>query len=246
MISSLVQLVVVAVASGLCRHPLGFGCGTCCHVVYTIQCVFSVYVRALAQHSLFQHLNTLLAIPAFHAISLDTHASRYMIASVLLVAGLFCWLCAYTDDAYFHTKDNFGIAVLPLMIPSLALFAFKARTYLQKPYLSLPNWFLYVKPIFMIELVRQYPCSWADTVLLNCAVFPLSVHFFRSTSSRMPCNVNQMHQVCAFSRSQLSTFPFVYFTNNGSIQLWRPVVCTVCWPEHPARLEDRLHVSGRA
>lgn len=76
---------------------------------------------------------------------LNTHAFRYMIASVLLVAGLFCWLCAYTDDAYFHTKDNFGIAVLPLMIPSLALFAFKARTYLQKPYLSLPNWFLYVQ-----------------------------------------------------------------------------------------------------
>jgi len=65
-----------------------------------------------------------------------------MVASVLLVAGLFCWLCAASDDAYFHTNDKFGVAVLPLMIPSLLLFAFKARMYLQKPYLSLPNYFM--------------------------------------------------------------------------------------------------------
>lgn len=207
MISSLVQLVVVAVASGVCRHPLSFGCGTYCHVVYTIQCVFSVYVRALAQHSLFQHLNTLLAIPAFHAISLDTHASRYMIASVLLVAGLFCWLCAYTDDAYFHTKDNFGIAVLPLMIPSLALFAFKARTYLQKPYLSLPNWFLYVKPIFPTLHDRVSP----TISLLLGRYSALELCCFSFVCSFLSIDLIQDAMQCELNASSMCIFTFATF-----------------------------------
>jgi hypothetical protein len=83
-----------------------------------------------------------------------------MVASVLLVAGLFCWLCAASDDAYFHTNDKFGIAVLPLMIPSLLLFAFKARMYLQKPYLSLPNYFMYVPcaTLLFMRLAHTLAC----------------------------------------------------------------------------------------
>lgn len=94
--------------------------------------------------------------------------TEYIFAHVLLLAGLFCWLCAAIDDAYFQTDDdNFLLAAVPLFIVSLLVFGIKARTYQQKPYLSHPNFFLYGVCLFLVAVGFAIPSAYRG----DCAFF---------------------------------------------------------------------------